>query len=68
MMIVQIAGEDKSFAPRSKMVETIATILKENGECTEHDLKAKGFTSKEIERHWSISYALARVKLNWLDG
>ncbi len=66
MMILKIEGDNNNFAPHDEMIKTIMEILKEKGECTENDLKAK-FSPKTIERHWPLSYALARVKLNWLD-
>ena len=67
MMVIKIEGENNNFAPHDEMISYIIEILKEKGECTEKDLYGK-FTPDVIERHWPLSHALAKVKLNWMDA
>ncbi len=68
MEIVRVAGDENIFAPCQEMATEIAKILKDKGECRPSDLEAKGFPPQEVKRHWAMSYALAKVELNWMDA
>lgn len=69
MLIVSVQGDDGIFAPCcERMATVIVEILKEHGECRRNDLRRYGFTDEEIERHWRMAYALAKVELNWMDA
>ncbi len=68
MEIVRVAGDEDVFAPCQDLATKIAKILKDKGECKPSDLEAKGFPSQEIKRHWAMSYALAKVELNWMGA
>ncbi len=68
MEIVRVAGDEDIFAPCQKMATEIAQTLKDKGECKPSDLEAKGFPSHEVKQHWAMSYALAKVELNWMDA
>jgi hypothetical protein len=46
-----------------RMTDSVVRMLKENNEIDPGDLEAVGFTPKEIERHWVVANALARVAL-----
>ncbi|MDX9689757.1 MAG: hypothetical protein RBT70_04725 [Alphaproteobacteria bacterium] len=61
-------SENDIHAAYQDMMDAIVDVLKENGECVPADLKAKGFSQNDIERRWAMAYALARVKLNWMDA
>ncbi len=60
-------GKTGRFGVGSEMAKAIAEILQEKGSCEPRDLEAKGFPAEEIERQWSMAYALARVILGWTD-
>lgn len=69
MMVVSVQGDDRVFAPCcERMATVIVEILKDHGECRPEDLWRYGFTAEEIEMHWRMAYALAKVELNWMDG
>ncbi len=51
-----------------KLSRAIVRILKEQGECSPNDLLASGLHKNEVERHWCMAYALAKVELNWMDA
>jgi hypothetical protein len=68
MKIVHIAGNEDIFSQSQAMATAIVEMLKAKGECCPADITAKGFSLDEIKRHWSMSYALAKVELNWMDA
>ncbi|HBM90459.1 MAG TPA: hypothetical protein DD400_01065 [Rhodospirillaceae bacterium] len=61
-------GKNDPFGIGAEMAEEIAKILQEKGSCEPRELEAKGFSSKDVRRHWRMAYALAKVKLNWTDA
>lgn len=68
MEIVHIAGNEDIFSQCQEMATAIVEMLKAKGECSPTDITAKGFSLDEIKRHWAMSYALAKVELNWMDA
>lgn len=68
MEIVHIAGTEDIFSQCQAMATAIVEMLKAKGECRPADMEGKGFSSTEIKRHWAMSYALAKVELNWMDA
>ncbi|MDD3181279.1 MAG: hypothetical protein PHD48_00510 [Alphaproteobacteria bacterium] len=67
MEVVRIAGNEDIFSQCLSMATAIVEMLKAKGECLPTDITAKGFSHDDIKRHWAMSYALARVELNWMD-
>jgi hypothetical protein len=59
----EIAQSKLAVAERMAAV-IVASSSKGQGECQPHDLNDHGFTPEEIERHWVMANALARVRLN----
>jgi hypothetical protein len=51
-----------------RMAGEIAAIMERRGHCTPEDLRAEGFSAKEIKLCWRLAYALARVRRNWMDA
>jgi hypothetical protein len=67
MAIIDHPKKTSGYTPHDEMIEAIIEIIKIQGECCTDDLKLKGFSPEEILRHWAMSYALAKVQLNWMD-
>lgn len=59
---------DGKFEPAGQMATAIVEIYREQGGCLPQDLLSKGFTNDEIDRHWAMANALAKVELNILDS
>jgi hypothetical protein len=51
-----------------RMTDAIVEIYKDIGGCLPQDLQDKGFTPTQIEQHWALANALARVQLNMRDS
>jgi hypothetical protein len=51
-----------------RMADAIVEVYKEQNGCLPQDLKAKGFTPEEVDRHWAMAKALAAVKMNMSDS
>ena len=51
-----------------RMTDAIVEIYKDIGGCLPQDLQNKGFTPTQIEQHWALANALARVQLNMRDS
>jgi len=45
------------------MIDAIVSVINEKGLCSKKDLKARGFSAKEIKNKWPLAYALANAKL-----
>jgi hypothetical protein len=49
----------------TRMAQGIVEVMREQGgECRPEDLLTKGFARDQVERHWQMAQALARVMLN----
>lgn len=68
MEIVRVAGDEDIFSQCQGMATAIVEMLKAKGECCPADITAKGFSHDDVKRHWAMSYALAKVELNWMDA
>ncbi|HAX90735.1 MAG TPA: hypothetical protein DCY07_00805 [Rhodospirillaceae bacterium] len=68
MEIAHIAGNEDIFSQCQSMATAIVEKLKAKGECRPADITAKGFSHDDIKRHWAMSYALAKVEINWMDA
>lgn len=68
MPAIATTGPGGKFAQAERMATVIIGIYREKGGCVEHDLSEKGFTDDEIQRHWAMANALAKVALNITDA
>ena len=62
------AGPGGKFATAERMATAIIELYGEQGGCLPDDLRARGFTREEIERHWALAKALAHVALKITDA
>ncbi len=53
---------------RERMVAAVVETFKATGKCAPKDLLLKGFTPVDVERHWPMAYALAKVQLDIKDA
>lgn len=60
--------QEKRFTECKNLSTAIAKLLKKQGKCTKCDLVTEGFFKSDVNRHWLMAYALAKVELNWMDG
>jgi hypothetical protein len=51
-----------------RMAEAIVEVYKEQNGCLPQDLIAKGLTPEEVDRHWAMAWALAKVRMNMSDS
>ena len=59
---------DGKFGTAGRMADAIVKLMRLNDACVPEDLTGAGFTPEEIERHWAMAMALARVELNMMDS
>ena len=58
----------EKFGVAERMADAIVKLIRKNDACMPQDLANAGFTPQEIERHWAMAMALARVELNMMDS
>lgn len=62
------SAPSETDALRDRMIAAIVGIIETAGECIPKDLLARGFTPVEVERHWPMAHALAKVQLDIKDS
>jgi transcriptional regulator with XRE-family HTH domain len=64
--VVMVLKDKVSVAER--MATAVTKIMREQGGCLPKNLLTKGFTDEEIDRHWAMANALAKIELNIMDS